>query len=909
MKLLPFQKQDLARAALHDGLILSWDTGLWKTGGGYLWPLLKCGFSQTTEPGPRPPLVPSPRPWRLRPNHPVLLVVPGDLHLQTAREGVEKFNIETIPITGKDDFRELTRRPHSLLTHVASDGRAIVPPGFYITSYTQLTTNGVESMPDPRDWPDIRALQTWLCLPTGQDEPTIQKEARLASGDLPRWDTRPEFESVAQFFAWRGIRWDNEYQRLGLDPEDSLKELEVAYSRELEATRAIRDPKLAARECAKVEEANQILRQLMTLRPCPKYSQLSGQQQDFVIRAFIDERLLSYDQNNGATREYPIGEKPEGYVEGAPETDTRPKWRVKCLYSPSMADLSYDAFECVAVDEGVKMKGEDTLVGKGVRQMTPKYRLVLTATPVKNRLPDIFRLAWWAAGGRQEAHARWPYRDDSSEREKFARTFMVSERNLSRMAKEMAGANGAERHILRALKAGEAQGRQNSRYTKLTAEVCNIHLLWKLFGPIVLRRRKDDCGADIVPKIRKVIRCEMGTHQQRAYQYHLQANYVDCNGQKAIGAQLQALRTAAADPSSNHLQPQIGEPTEDCTCRNGARATCPRCHGSGRIPLPHISGAPYTPKMATTLRLIQEILDRKEQVVVFSAFHDPLDRLSGWLDEAGVRHVTLDGRVSQKRRGTLAAAFKRGRILPSGGCGAAPLAGSAATPVMLAGVECMAEGHSFHLANNVILIAYSWAYDKFIQAINRVHRLNSPKPVNVYVVICNGTIDRKLESLVGDKGDAAELVLDGRLIGERNEEVNLAELLRIAQAEFNSENKTIDEALLQAGWPELRGQLACAMRAWDALPAVPTARQDLNSPFSQPEISTPKLNTQTMRRNLILNIPIPTAPSHQPPVARINPATPAPVQTPAPQPSWRERMRQRADRLAQMQKADLWAQL
>jgi SNF2 family DNA or RNA helicase len=59
----------------------------------------------------------------------------------------------------------------------------------------------------------------------------------------------------------------------------------------------------------------------------------------------------------------------------------------------SLADLCYNAFDCLVIDEGVKMKGEETLVGRGVRSMTPAYRLVLTATPVKNRLPDIFRLA------------------------------------------------------------------------------------------------------------------------------------------------------------------------------------------------------------------------------------------------------------------------------------------------------------------------------------------------------------------------------------------------------------------------------------------------------------------------------------------------------------------------------------
>jgi hypothetical protein len=78
----------------------------------------------------------------------------------------------------------------------------------------------------------------------------------------------------------------------------------------------------------------------------------------------------------------------------------------------------------------------------------------------------------------------------------------------------------------------------------------------------------------------------------------------------------------------------------------------------------------------------------------------------------------------------------------------------------------MSEGHSFNLCNNVILLAYSWAYDKFIQGINRVHRINSLKPVNVYSIICDGSIDRKLENMIQEKGDTCELVLDGQLLGE-----------------------------------------------------------------------------------------------------------------------------------------------
>jgi hypothetical protein len=937
MKLKLFQKQDLARAALHDGLILSWDTGLGKTWALYLWPLLKVGYLQAPA-DPSTETIP-----RIRPRQPVLIIAPGDLHQQIAEEGWTRFRIRVVPLDSQETFGRLVCNPGSVMPNLSADGRPVLAPEFYITSYTQLTTNGVHPMPDAFEWEDAFSLQRWLCLPTGN-------HVEPPTGDVT-WDKRPDFESACHFFAWRGLLWKDEFFRLHLHPDDSAAELEAAHERELEAAEAIGSPQLRGKAIAGIEAAYAILRHLFTAKPCPRFVQLATEQQAFVLRHFCAERIERYNVNNGFVKEYPIGPLPEGYVVDKPETDTRPKWRVKCLYQPSLADLSYNAFEAVAIDEGVKMKGEDTHVGRGVRSMQPKHRLVLTATPVKNRVPDIFRLAWWATGGKAEAHARFPYRDDSEERAKFASTFMVTERNMTRIAKARE-ANG-----------GRSSGSEGSgRFTKLTAEVCNVHRLWKLLGPIVLRRRKDDCHEDIVPKIRRVVRCEMGTHQQRVYQYHLQADYLDTNGLPATGAKLQALRMAAADSSSEHLK-DLGPAFGECSCcfsvpecvhgkndqgefvefrhpkitylaqqttenwnvfsvngkvdlletvpdkdtavkrantlsdrhRQPPEKNCRHCRGSGKVQLPARSGQAYIPKFASTLSLIHEILERKEQCVVFSAFTDPLDRLSGWLSEANVRHVKLDGRTSQKKRGRMAATFKRGREAsdPS----------DAAVPVMLAGVECMAEGHSFHRANNVILIAYSWAYDKFIQAINRVHRMNSAKPVNIYVVLCIGTIDRKLESLIGDKGDAAELVLDGRLIGERTEEVNLSELLQIAHREFDGRSQTIDEALLHAQWPELRDKLSAAMRAWEPeRPALATARADSDSPLTNHNPNS------TMRRTNPVNVPKPTAPSHNPPCRAEALAKPD-AQTSAPSPDWRARLAARAARLNQTQPPDAWAAL
>jgi SNF2 family DNA or RNA helicase len=204
--------------------------------------------------------------------------------------------------------------------------------------------------------------------------------------------------------------------------------------------------------------------------------------------------------------------------------------------------------------------------------------------------------------------------------------------------------------------------------------------------------------------------------------------------------------------------------------------------------------------------LIAQVLDRRQQMVVFSAFNDPLDTLSRYLRQAGVVHAVLEGRTNQKRRGQIADQFKRGRWRPS-------IDGADHIPVLLAGVECMAEGHNFALCSNVILMAYSWAFDIFYQAIKRVHRLTSPAPVNLYSVICDGSVDRQLENSIAEKGDAAELVLDGRLLGERAEELNLAQLLESAVREFTSA-RTLDEDRLETDWPALRARLAAAAEQW-----------------------------------------------------------------------------------------------
>jgi hypothetical protein len=87
---------------------------------------------------------------------------------------------------------------------------------------------------------------------------------------------------------------------------------------------------------------------------------------NFLWKELIRHKLTDYAEAIGESRT--VGrdsvEPSNGASQGS--TESHPAGHaVKCVYSPSMADLCSHLFECVVIDEGVKMKGSDTKVGRG----------------------------------------------------------------------------------------------------------------------------------------------------------------------------------------------------------------------------------------------------------------------------------------------------------------------------------------------------------------------------------------------------------------------------------------------------------------------------------------------------------------------------------------------------------------
>jgi hypothetical protein len=122
------------------------------------------------------------------------------------------------------------------------------------------------------------------------------------------------------------------------------------------------------------------------------------------------------------------------------------------------------------------------------------------------------------------------------------------------------------------------------------------------------------------------------------------------------------------------------------------------------------------------------------------------------------------------------------------------------TNVLCASLNAMNLGHNLDMANVVILKGLPWDFATFDQFIARVHRLTSKRPVTVYVVLTEGSVDERKWQLLNDKSAAAQLALDGRLFEQEEEEIDLQKILDELKEQGVMVDSVVPEELVQQQW-------------------------------------------------------------------------------------------------------------
>ncbi|MDO8512619.1 MAG: DEAD/DEAH box helicase [bacterium] len=134
-------------------------------------------------------------------------------------------------------------------------------------------------------------------------------------------------------------------------------------------------------------------------------------------------------------------------------------------------------------------------------------------------------------------------------------------------------------------------------------------------------------------------------------------------------------------------------------------------------------------KLEMCLELVNEVVEGKRKLLIFSQFTKMLDIISASLKDTNTPHLYLSGKT--KDRQTLVDRFNN----------------DPAFPVFLISLKAGGVGLNLTSADTVIIFDPWWNPSVENQAIDRTHRIGQTKTVNVYRLLTSGTIEEKIQAL------------------------------------------------------------------------------------------------------------------------------------------------------------------
>jgi superfamily II DNA or RNA helicase len=262
--------------------------------------------------------------------------------------------------------------------------------------------------------------------------------------------------------------------------------------------------------------------------------------------------------------------------------------------------------------------------------------------------------------------------------------------------------------------------------------------LKKLIQPFILRRKKNDVLDDLPAKTEITLSVSL-SEGERAFYETLRRNAVeslenikdvgDGSKQLKILAELMRLRRACCNP--NLVNPELGLKSS---------------------------------KLELFAETVEELLDNGHKALVFSQFVGHLALLKEWIESKGIKYQYLDGSTTPQKREEAIAAFQSGR----GG------------DLFLISLKAGGTGLNLTAADYVIHTDPWWNPAVEDQASDRAHRIGQTRPVTIYRLITENTIEEKILQLHAHKRDLADSLLEGSDASAKMTSADLLALMKSA---------------------------------------------------------------------------------------------------------------------------------
>ncbi|MDR1880497.1 MAG: DEAD/DEAH box helicase [Tannerellaceae bacterium] len=258
-------------------------------------------------------------------------------------------------------------------------------------------------------------------------------------------------------------------------------------------------------------------------------------------------------------------------------------------------------------------------------------------------------------------------------------------------------------------------------------------LLKKLISPFILRRTKTAVLDELPPKIEIVKKIQLSDDEMAFYE--------------ALRRQaIENLVKNDTNGGTKHIQ-ALAEIT---------RLRQASCHPQLINPDIPISSSS---KLNTFLDIVAELRENKHRALVFSQFVAHLAIVRKALDKQGVHYQYLDGSTPIADREQSVKKFQGGE-----------------GELFLISLKAGGLGLNLTGADFVIHLDPWWNPAIEDQASDRAHRIGQTRPVTIYRLVAENTIEEKIIQLHHTKRDLAESLLEG---SDRSARLSLAELLAL----------------------------------------------------------------------------------------------------------------------------------
>jgi len=359
--------------------------------------------------------------------------------------------------------------------------------------------------------------------------------------------------------------------------------------------------------------------------------------------------------------------------------------------------VSEQSFSGIILDEAQQIKNYATQVSKAVKSMADSIgsiRISLSGTPVENSLSDL--------------HSQFEF---------ILPGYLASSR--AEFEKEIG------RPLAAAVKRGSPVPAKEIAEKQRT--------LQRMVQPFVLRRMKTDkaIAADLPAKVEQNHDCELSESQAQIYAAVEQAcfkNTAAADGTFArhgqVLAMLHALREVCNHPAC------LAEKYKPDGMAAGAFPAGSNVEASG--------------KCAKLQELLENILQAKEKVIIFSSYLSTIDLLASQIEQRWkTRALKLIGAMDKVSREAVVDSFQT----------------DPDCPVLLLSLQAGGVGLTLTAATHVIHFDRCYNPAKESQATDRAHRIGQTKTVFVHRLVMKDTFEERLSEIMEKKQQLSDLTV------------------------------------------------------------------------------------------------------------------------------------------------------